>query len=50
MRVNSPSCEACDDSFDEIADTVAGRVVFALAGDFAMGGFLDGGAIIPGLM
>ena len=43
---NTPGFEVCDDTFDEVSDTVDGRVVSLVAvgvGEFAMGGLLRGG-------
>ena len=40
MRVSTPGLEVRDDTFDEIADTIDGRVVsFIGVGEFTMGGF-----------
>jgi len=41
---DTPGFEVRDDTFDEVADTVDGRVVsFIGVGEFTMGGFLHGG-------
>ena len=41
---DTPCFDVRDDTFDEVADTVDGRVVsFVGVGEFAMGGFLHGG-------
>ena len=41
---DTPGCEVRDDTFDEVADAVDGRVVSPVGvGEFAMGGFLHGG-------
>lgn len=47
---NTPGLDVHDDTFDEVADTVDGRVVsFIGVGEFTMGGF-PGGVIIPNPM
>ena len=41
---DTPSFDIRDDTFDEVADAVDGRVVsFIGVGEFTMGGFLHGG-------
>ena len=41
---DTPGLEVRDDTFDEIADTIDGRVVsFISVSEFTMGGFLHGG-------
>ena len=41
---DTPGLEVRDDTFDEIADTIDGRVVSPVGvGEFTMGGFLHGG-------
>ena len=41
---NTPSFEVRDNTFDEVADAVDGRVVSPVGvGEFTMGGFLRGG-------
>ena len=47
---DTPGLEVRDDTFDEIVDTIDGRVVsFISVGEFTMGGFLHG-VIIPNPM
>ena len=44
MRANRPGLGVQSDLHNEIADTVGGRVVSSNdVGEFAVGGFLDGG-------
>ena len=44
MRVNTPGFEVRNDTFNEVADTIDGRVVSPVGvGEFTMSGFLHGG-------